>query len=318
LIGYDTHFTNSIVEEGAGDGVWLHNFYHGLVHNNLVQRNEESGIVISHSETDIFRNILQSNEGSGLVIENRTNSDYTNHRLNIHSNFIQRNEMDGIYLDTLIAPEIHDNDIHHNNESGIDIERGYPRIRHNAIYSNAYGVSVKYNWPLKITHNDFKDNEVYGLNVWNFMDKYNGVQANDNWWGGTGGPDFFTSTIGNDKVSTGVNYDPWLSENVSKFFVNQKLNFDSPDTPKNLRGYSDGKKVFLNWQGNSDDDFLAYHLYKSYNESGSYERIASTTQDYFVDYEFKLGKANYYKITAVDFSGNESELSEAVEVKFNN
>lgn len=198
ISGRDIHFTNSIVEKGAGDGVWLDYYYHGLTHNNIIQNNEGNGMRMTHSEADLFRNTIQRNRENGIVIDSR---------VNFHGNTVRWNEGNGLLIDTLYAPEIHDNDIYGNLDSGIQVEKGYPRIHHNSIHENENGVSVKLNWPLVIAFNDFFANKLHGLYVEAFSSQYSGVNAENNWWGGVGGPGFLE---GNDKASLYIDYEPWM------------------------------------------------------------------------------------------------------------
>ncbi|MBU0577857.1 right-handed parallel beta-helix repeat-containing protein [Patescibacteria group bacterium] len=203
LSGYNTHFTNSIVEDGYGNGVWLDYFYYGLVHNNVIRNHEENGVVISHSYVDMYNNAIQGNGKNGISLEDRSQANFSHRKVNIHSNSIQWNEGSGIYMNTLLAPEIHDNEVSYNG-TGINVQTGYPRIHHNNILDNYIGVKVKMNWPLVISNNNFENNESYDIQVESFAD-YSGVIAEDNWWGSD------EPSVG-DEITTGVNADSWLYE----------------------------------------------------------------------------------------------------------
>ena len=72
------------------------------------------------------------------------------------------------------------------------------------------------------------------------------------------------------------------------------------------------------WEDNFDDDFMTYHIYKSSIKNGIYERITSTNLNYYVNHNFDVNNTYYYKISAVDYSVNESELSKPLAIKFAN
>lgn len=82
-----------------------------------------------------------------------------------------------------------------------------------------------------------------------------------------------------------------------------------PSPPKNIYSITGDNIVELYWQHNSEQDLDGYNIYRSFSYYGRYEFIGFTSNNYFVDYTARNGNTYYYALTAVDYSGNESELS---------
>jgi len=90
-----------------------------------------------------------------------------------------------------------------------------------------------------------------------------------------------------------------------------------PNPPQNLRTISGINKVTLNWSENYEKDLSYYKIYRSQlqnfvpikNDSIGINYHPSTT---FVDSNVIIGKIYYYRISAVDSSGNESDFSDEV------
>lgn len=82
-----------------------------------------------------------------------------------------------------------------------------------------------------------------------------------------------------------------------------------PSPPKNIYSITGDGWVELHWQHNSEIDLDYYNVYRGYSYNGKYTLIGSTHKNFFVDYTARNGNTYYYAITAVDFSGNESDLS---------
>lgn len=82
-----------------------------------------------------------------------------------------------------------------------------------------------------------------------------------------------------------------------------------PKPPKNIYSITGDNWIELHWQHNLEKDLNGYNVYRSYSYYGRYELIGFTRRNYFVDYTARNGNTYYYAITAIDLSGNESELS---------
>lgn len=90
-----------------------------------------------------------------------------------------------------------------------------------------------------------------------------------------------------------------------------------PAVPKGLEARFRDGKVVLAWQRGIELDLAGYKVYRSLDMRGGFEQISSLVPPDMPFYEDRnpiLGKVNYYRVTAVDSSGNESERSNAAMV----
>ena len=84
----------------------------------------------------------------------------------------------------------------------------------------------------------------------------------------------------------------------------------APSTPKGLYSITGDGAVYLYWYANDENDLEAYKIYRNTSPSGYFERIGTTTSPSFVDRDVVNGNTYYYTVSAYDWCGNESELSE--------
>lgn len=82
-----------------------------------------------------------------------------------------------------------------------------------------------------------------------------------------------------------------------------------PAPPTGLYVLNGDNRVDLSWNSNRDYDLAGYNVYYSDSYNGAYTLLASTQNNYYVDYGAVNGVKTYYAVTAYDRSGNESELS---------
>lgn len=61
-------------------------------------------------------------------------------------------------------------------------------------------------------------------------------------------------------------------------------------------------KVALYWT--KTKDATSYKVYRATSENGTYKKIATTTNRYYIDNDSPIGKKRYYKVVAVKKSGN--------------
>lgn len=87
----------------------------------------------------------------------------------------------------------------------------------------------------------------------------------------------------------------------------------APSVPDNLDFDLMANEITINWNNCFDHDFDYFAIYKS-DVSGEFSQIpfATTTQPVFAD-QLTEGEVVYYVITATDYHGNESSLSDEVE-----
>ncbi len=85
-----------------------------------------------------------------------------------------------------------------------------------------------------------------------------------------------------------------------------------PEIPANLFVFAsyDGN-VGIEWVPNTEFDLLEYRVYRSLNNN-NFITIGSTTNNYFIDDSLEYNLTYYYKISAVNKSQLESQLSNSV------
>jgi hypothetical protein len=82
-----------------------------------------------------------------------------------------------------------------------------------------------------------------------------------------------------------------------------------PAAPTGLSVLNGDNRVDLSWDPNRESDLAGYNVYYSDSYNGAYTLLASTTENYYIDYGVSNGVKTYYAVTAYDYNGNESQLS---------
>jgi photosystem II stability/assembly factor-like uncharacterized protein len=87
----------------------------------------------------------------------------------------------------------------------------------------------------------------------------------------------------------------------------------APAVPRNFNGtLAAARSWSMKWSPNIDDDFKHYILYRSLTAGFKPDvgtKIAELIDTAYVDNTVEIGKTYYYKLTAVDHSGNESDAA---------
>jgi hypothetical protein len=81
--------------------------------------------------------------------------------------------------------------------------------------------------------------------------------------------------------------------------------------PTGLAAVPGPLRIALDWTNNAESDLRGYHVYRATTSGGAYTKITTetvATSDY-LDTQRPAGVPFFYKVTAVDFSGNESPQS---------
>lgn len=89
----------------------------------------------------------------------------------------------------------------------------------------------------------------------------------------------------------------------------------APAKPTGLTAYRSERTVTLAWQKNREEDLSHYIIYKSLINAfvpTPEDLFRTTTDTFIVDEAIDRSKTYYYRISAVDFSGNESDYSDHV------
>ncbi len=85
-----------------------------------------------------------------------------------------------------------------------------------------------------------------------------------------------------------------------------------PLPPEDIYTITGDNWVELHWIHNLENDLQGYNIYRAYSYYGRYEFLGFTERNYFIDFSAQNGMTYYYAITAIDYSGNESDLSKEV------
>ncbi|MBI9071465.1 MAG: T9SS type A sorting domain-containing protein [Melioribacteraceae bacterium] len=103
----------------------------------------------------------------------------------------------------------------------------------------------------------------------------------------------------------------------SALLLGQTIDNIAPSSPGNFSAFSlYDVEVELTWEANKENDFAYYAIYKGHSEifdADSNSLLTTTIDTVFLDNEI-LDGSYYYKISAFDYSGNESEFSNSGEV----
>ncbi|HEV2292878.1 MAG TPA: carbohydrate-binding protein [Tepidisphaeraceae bacterium] len=89
----------------------------------------------------------------------------------------------------------------------------------------------------------------------------------------------------------------------------------APATPGGLTATGTAAGILLDWADNSESDLAGYKLYRSDSLGGTFVLVNTgglLTASAYDDTSMPAGATRYYKVSAVDTSGNESALSGAV------
>lgn len=128
---------------------------------------------------------------------------------------------------------------------------------------------------------------------------------------------FYNVRVSNLLSSTGETI---LPNSIALFIADTSTQLDSvaPSVPTNLTATTDysGLSVELTWNQNPESDLSHYNIYRGAVQNftpGVYSLIGTTNNNYFTDSEV-LDYRYYYKISAVDKSGNVSDYSEEASV----
>jgi hypothetical protein len=84
----------------------------------------------------------------------------------------------------------------------------------------------------------------------------------------------------------------------------------APGIPTGFHSITGDGEVQLLWNPNLERDLAGYTVYWSEAPAGPYEVVANTTIPRYLDRDVHNGATYFYAVTAFDFAGNESELSQ--------
>ena len=107
-----------------------------------------------------------------------------------------------------------------------------------------------------------------------------------------------------------------ISNTQNSSYVEYNFDRTPPAKPTGLKTAPATAYINLTWQKGAETDLSAYKIYRSESKEGSFTVLnSSLTALAYNDRNVKPGTTYYYKISAIDFAGNESESSEVVSVQ---
>ncbi|MBD3338571.1 MAG: hypothetical protein GF353_05665, partial [Candidatus Lokiarchaeota archaeon] len=106
---------------------------------------------------------------------------------------------------------------------------------------------------------------------------------------------------------------------IGAFYFHQG-DLNAPDSPTNVQAIPGDSRITLSWNQNAELDLSHYNIYRHQNqgftptESNLLTTVLKPASDY-IDLDVINDQTYYYRISAVDSSGNESEFSNEVSAK---
>jgi len=92
-----------------------------------------------------------------------------------------------------------------------------------------------------------------------------------------------------------------------------------PSSPKGVYSITGDSAVYIYWEPNDEKDFYTYRIFWAPEfdgnipePDGDFEFMATTKNSHYIDRDVKNGTTYYYRLTAVDYSGNESDSSNII------
>lgn len=113
---------------------------------------------------------------------------------------------------------------------------------------------------------------------------------------------------------SGTTIDLTLTDSLGRNWV-KSIEFVAPALPESLDFESDPNDITLLWNPVADADLAGYNVYRSTTPGSGHSRInfeLLRTGSRYVDAGLTFGTTQYYYVTAVDSSGNESAQSDEI------
>ncbi|MFH1006910.1 MAG: right-handed parallel beta-helix repeat-containing protein [Candidatus Latescibacterota bacterium] len=292
--------------------------------NNTITGNGEIGIYCYFSSPTIINNAIMGNGLLGISCDNKSSPTITN-------NTITENSGRGVSCLDNSSPTITHNTITGNSNEGIHCYSSSPTITSNIVIENYRGIYCEDNSFPSITYND-----VWSNSSGNFVDcpDYVGdlitVNANgdscDTYYNIILDPVFMDPENGDICLQWGspcidagdptFPFDPdtTVADMGAVPFDQRLRDIISPSVPQNLSAVAGASMVTLTFSANPDTEGVAFYVVYRDMMASPADSIAVvvTPNTTYLDLDVEIGKTYYYRITAVDSAGNESEYSNEV------
>jgi hypothetical protein len=267
-----------------------------IVNNTIIKKKSYSGIFLSYSDSaKVNNNLIISESGSGRCIKNG-GTPY----LQLYNNYISVNPL---FMTNYFAIETGPNNKLKQNVI-VDAKRG--------IYAGAtQNLAVQYN------------------NLWNVGIKYSGFTADST------NISVDPMLVNDDSLQGELDfhlqkYSPLIDVGDPTMIDKDNSRIDmglygglygeiynyldkAPKPPRNLTALVDTNKVILRWNRNTEADTAYYKVYRDtvVNFTIDSTKLVSTAKDTFLVQAIPNRVSRYvYKVTCVDYAGNESKASE--------
>lgn len=270
-----------------------------IANNTIIMKNARSGIFLSISDSARVYNNLLIFSNAGIGIENNG----TPH-LQLYNNFLT-----GKFYD-------------HPNMWAIDTGPNN-KVKQNVIVDAKRGIYAGSTQNLVVQYN----------NLWNVDTKYSGFTADSTNLS-------VDPMIVNDDTTEGEldfhlqKYSPFIDSGDPTMIDKDSSRIDiglyggmfgevynyidkAPKPPRNLTAYVDTSKIVLRWNRNTEADTAFYKVYRDTVDNFTIDstKLIFSPKDTFLVQSMPIKVSRYvYKITCVDYEGNESKPSEEVVV----
>ncbi len=101
-----------------------------------------------------------------------------------------------------------------------------------------------------------------------------------------------------------------LRDNIVSVFPQDSK---APSVPKNIRSESGSLGIKIVWEFSPENDLAGYSIYRAFDKDSTFEKLDSNllpmNLNYYEDVTAQSGDEYFYRLTAVDQAGNESEQS---------
>ena len=323
--GWNTEVSNNIIEDNRTGIISDIRDSSLIINNTLI--NNHWGFTLYFTSARIIKNLIIAGPGDTYGI----NGDFTD-SVFIENNLIVGYEWRAVYLRKFsgkfeIAP-IRNNTL--TSHGGvIKINSFSNEIKNNIIADGLYGIET-------YQYEGFVPNPQVSYNdLWNNVQNYNteGGGSVDTSLGGNiyldpmfvGGDDYHLQ-YGSPCIDAG---DPNIQDSDSsrsdigcyggtwgETYAYQDY---PPKTPDSLKATSSDSVIVLSWKPNTESDLSHYLVYKDTLAGfipDTFKIVGEVPKDssVFKDYDFVLGQTYYYRVSAWDTTGNESEYSEELQI----
>ena len=181
---------------------------------------------------------------------------------------------------------------------------------------NDQGGKVRISFSTSTTNTSYSVWRKKDNNSWDAVGSFNAIQDSNY--------HFVSPTLGDSTINGIV----WSTFRISAHTTNPKVFFMSasdsgysidnlsPAVPTRIIAAGYDEKIEITWDENLENDFQYFAIYRSTDSSFNIDSMQiptyTTIENSFNDFKVVQGESYYYLIVAVDYAGNNSEISQKV------